>query len=190
MAGLYAVLVWRGFRIARRANGEYSTLLATGVTLGLILPVALIAAGLLGLVPLTGVVTPFLSYGRSALIANFAAVGVLLAIADRARAPEPPSPFAPGITRLWQVAAAVGVILLVVTARTQTWQADEVMTAGALTRQGDGMRRYSYNPRLLAVADLITRRTIFNRRGVPLATSETPGYWRHMRPRCARLAPT
>ena len=172
VAGLYAVLVWRGFRIARRANGEYSTLLATGVTLGLILPVALIAAGLLGLVPLTGVVTPFLSYGRSALIANFAAVGVLLAIADRARAPEPPSPFAPGITRLWQVAAGVGVILLVVTARTQTWQADEVMTAGALTRQGDGMRRYSYNPRLLAVADLITRGTIFDRRGVPLATSD------------------
>ncbi len=83
VALLYVVIVARGFLVARRAPGDYSSLLATGLTLGIVLPALLIAGGLLGIVPLTGVVTPFLSYGRSALIANFAAVGLLLSIAAR-----------------------------------------------------------------------------------------------------------
>ena len=172
IAILYAVLVGRGFNAARRAPGEYSSLLATGLTLGLVLPVLLIAGGLLGIVPLTGVVTPFLSYGRSALVANFVAVGLLLSIASRATRADEPSPFAPGITRLAIACAALALVLVGVAARTQTWNADEVVAAGALTRQADGQRRYSYNPRLLAMADLMVRGTIYDRRGVALATSD------------------
>lgn len=169
---LYGVIAWRGLRIATRAAGEYSTLLATGVTLGLVMPVVLITGGMLGLIPLTGVVTPFLSYGRSALIVNLAAVGLLLSMADQAPAGAEPSPFARGLRTLGLVGVGLAVVILGVAARTQTWRADEVMTAGALTRQGDGLRRFSYNPRLLAVADSIERGTIYDRRGVPLATNQ------------------
>ncbi len=61
--GLYAVLVSRGLRAARRAGGAYGFFLALGPTLLLALQVLLIAGGVLGLVPLSGVVSPFLSSG-------------------------------------------------------------------------------------------------------------------------------
>ena len=108
IAVLYAVLGARGFRAARRAAGEYTSLLAVGLTLGLVLPVLLIAGGLLGLVPLSGVVTPLLSYGRSAMVANFVAVGLLMSIADHGAASPEPSPFASGIRRLGVVCGRVG----------------------------------------------------------------------------------
>ena len=74
---LYAMLVICGFRIARRAPEAYTMFLALGLTLGLGLQTLLIAAGVTGLLPLTGVVTPFLCYGRSAQIIHFATLGIL-----------------------------------------------------------------------------------------------------------------
>ena len=50
------------------------------LTLFLTLPVLVMGAGMLGIVPLTGVVTPFLSFGGSAMVANFIALGALTAI--------------------------------------------------------------------------------------------------------------
>ena len=78
---------WRCLRVALRAPGDYSAFLAVGVALGLVVQALVIAGGLLGLVPLSGVVTPFLSFGRSSMLANCFAVGVVLAIAQR-RGPE------------------------------------------------------------------------------------------------------
>ena len=169
---LFAAVCTSGFRIAARARGEYSSLLAAGLTVGLIVPVLLISGGFLGLLPLTGVVSPFLSYGRSALVANLAAVGLLLSIADRAGDTETQIPFFAGIRRLQWVVAGIGIVTVMAAARVQTIAADEVMAAGALTRQGDGIRRFSYNPRLLATADRIVRGTITDRNGLPVATSQ------------------
>src|SRR4029077_19124004 len=84
VAVLYAFLAWRGFRIGRLARNDYGFFLATALTLFLIVPVLIMASGILGVTPLTGVVTPFLSYGGSAMVANFCALGMLTAIhADR-----------------------------------------------------------------------------------------------------------
>ena len=80
VALLFAVVVWRGFRIARMAPSDYGFFLATALTLFLILPVLIMASGVMGVTPLTGVVTPFLSYGGSAMLANFAALGILASI--------------------------------------------------------------------------------------------------------------
>src|SRR5439155_19657377 len=84
VAVLYAILAWRGIRIGRLARNDYGFFLATTLTLFLIVPVLIMAAGILGVAPLTGVVTPFTSYGGSAMVANFCALGMLAAIhADR-----------------------------------------------------------------------------------------------------------
>ncbi len=77
-----------------RAATDYGFFLATAVTFFLAMPVFLMAAGMFGLMPLTGIVTPFLSYGGSAMVANLAAIGVLMAIAATARAGMMPSRFA------------------------------------------------------------------------------------------------
>ena len=54
-----------------RSANDYGFFLATAVTLSLTIPVLVMAAGMLGVIPLTGVVTPFLSYGGSAMLAQF-----------------------------------------------------------------------------------------------------------------------
>ena len=78
---LFALLVVRGFRIARCAPEAYTMFLALGLTLGLALQTLLIAGGVAGIWPLSGVVTPFLSYGRSAQILHFATLGILWSLA-------------------------------------------------------------------------------------------------------------
>src|SRR5262249_54087142 len=78
---LYAFVCWRCLRIARSAPGDFTTLLAVGVVLVLSVQALVIAGGLLGLIPLSGVVTPFLSYGRSSMAANCAAIGIVLSVA-------------------------------------------------------------------------------------------------------------
>ncbi|MEX2663235.1 MAG: FtsW/RodA/SpoVE family cell cycle protein, partial [Vicinamibacterales bacterium] len=166
---LYAVLGWRCLHIALRAPGDYSAFLAVGVALGLVVQALVIAGGLLGLVPLSGVVTPFLSYGRSSMLANCFAVGVVLAIAQR-RGPVREHLRAP-------VRALAGVLLaaaLAVTGRAawiQVVHADDIASASSLSEQADGGYRFEQNPRLLAAARTLMRGTIYDRNGLPLGTS-------------------
>jgi cell division protein FtsW len=80
---LFAAFAVVGFRIARRAPDLFGYLLAVGMT-NLIVVSALLHMGVaLSLLPTTGIVLPFMSYGRSGLLVCFAAVGVLLAVARR-----------------------------------------------------------------------------------------------------------
>ena len=90
---LYAFLVWRALRIALRAANDYEFFLAAGLGAATALQVLLIAGGALGVLPLSGVVTPFLSYGRTALLANFAMFGILLSISRDAADGERNEPF-------------------------------------------------------------------------------------------------
>ena len=70
-------MAWRGFAPPRDASDDHGFFLGTALTLFLVVPVLVMAAGILGAMPLTGVVTPFLSYGGSAMAANFTALGML-----------------------------------------------------------------------------------------------------------------
>ena len=69
------------------------------------------------------------------------------------------------------VIAGLGACLLLKAFYIQVIHADATAGAGALALQADGERRYEYNPRLLAVAHSIPRGTIYDRNGIPLATS-------------------
>src|SRR4029453_9465724 len=114
VVGAFAVLAWRGFRTAVRATNDYAFFLATILTMFLVLPVLLMAAGMLGVVPLTGVVTPFVSFVGSAMVANFAALGILAAIATSAPSPAASAPFRRGVTGLVStIAVAAGVLVAV-----------------------------------------------------------------------------
>ncbi len=177
IAGLYALLVQRGLRAARRAASAYAFFLALGFTLLLALETALIGGGVLGLLPLSGVASPFLSFGRSAMLANFLIAGVLAGIsaprADAERAErEAVQPFAGSLR--W-VALGLGLFALLAVGRLveiQLVRADRYLTRGAVTLQGDGVRRFQYNPRLAAIAATIPRGSIVDRNGVLLATSD------------------
>lgn len=86
--GAFAALTVAGFQIAARANSRFSLLLAFAMTLSIAVPAAINAAVVTGLAPATGLALPFVSYGRSALLVSFLAVGVLLSVARHAGSAE------------------------------------------------------------------------------------------------------
>ncbi len=86
---LFLLLIHRGFVVAAQANDGFSKLLAAGLTTVLALQTFVIVGGIVRLVPLTGVTLPFMSYGGSSIVTNFAAIALLLIISDRShRAPS------------------------------------------------------------------------------------------------------
>ena len=166
---LYAFLGWRCLRTALHAPGDYSAFLSVGVALALLVQALVIASGLLGLVPLSGVVTPFLSYGRSSMLVNCAGVGIVLAIAQR-RGAQRMHLRAP-VRTLAGVLLVAGAAVCGRAGWVQVARADEIAAKSSLTQQADGGVRFEHNPRLLAAARTLERGTIYDRNGLPLATS-------------------
>ncbi|THV39570.1 putative lipid II flippase FtsW [Glycomyces buryatensis] len=78
---LFAVLVYTGFRIARRSDDPFRKLVAAGVTIWLAGQAFINIGGVLGLIPITGVPLPFISDGGTALVVVLAAVGMLAGFA-------------------------------------------------------------------------------------------------------------
>ncbi len=106
--GLYALIAQRGFRIAATAADDFRALLATGLTLVIVVQAAIICGGNLRVVPLTGITLPLISYGGSSLLVNGAVIGLLLALSDRGVEPPPPNQRSGVAERLGRRARAAG----------------------------------------------------------------------------------
>ncbi len=187
---LYALIALRGFRIARRAADDYAMFLALGLTLNVVLEALLIAGGATGLVPLAGVVMPFVSYGRSALVLHLLGLGMLWSLsAGRAepRAGLMESTLRVAFDRPRQVVLAVLAVLFagvtLKAAEVQVVRADRTFVRESLELQADQELRYQSNPRLRMVAAALGRGDILDRNGVVLATSD----WADLERQRARL---
>ena len=173
VAVAYAVMAWRGFRIGRLAPNDYGFFLATALTLFLIVPVLVMASGVIGVTPLTGVVTPFLSYGGSAMAANFAALGILASIHGDRRPSGDFTPFRVPMKWLGTVLGVCALALAALVIHVSVVRADDYVVRPHLGAQADGGRRYEYNPRVLDIVRQMPRGTVYDRWGLPLAT-ESP----------------
>ncbi|MDH6225000.1 FtsW/RodA/SpoVE family cell cycle protein [Streptomyces sp. MJP52] len=90
---LYALLVERGYRAARLARDPFGRLLAVGLASLIAVQVFLIAGGVTGLIPLTGMAMPFLAQGGSSVVTNWVIVALLIRLGDAAnRAPAEDAP--------------------------------------------------------------------------------------------------
>ena len=80
MLALFGLLVWRAFRIALLSKDPFGTYMATGVASMFAIQVFVNVGMTLGIMPITGIPLPFVSYGGSSLLTNCVAVGLLLNI--------------------------------------------------------------------------------------------------------------
>ena len=81
---LFALFAVRGFMIALKAPDLFGALLAAGLTLVIAIQSFINIAGVMGLIPLKGLVLPFLSYGGTAFMMSMISVGILLNISSQA----------------------------------------------------------------------------------------------------------
>jgi cell division protein FtsW (lipid II flippase) len=87
---LFIVLVARGFTIAAQAPDGFSKLLAVGLATTLGVQAFVIVGGIVRVIPLTGVTLPFMSYGGSSVVTNFAIIALLAVVSHRTRVPYRP----------------------------------------------------------------------------------------------------
>jgi rod shape determining protein RodA len=85
LLGLYLLVLWRGLRVVTVARDLYSAVVAGGIVVALLFQIFVNVGMTMGIAPITGIPLPFVSVGGSSLIANLAAMGVLLAINARGR---------------------------------------------------------------------------------------------------------
>ena len=169
---VYAFILYRASRIALRARSDYEFFLAAGLAVAMALQILLIAGGSLGVLPLSGVVTPFLSYGRSSMLANFFVFAILLSISSRPAAdPQRNAPFRAPVEAAGLALGALALIIAGKAAYVQVVRSAAIMGEGTLVVQADGARRYQYNPRFQEITRDIPKGSIYDRNGLPLATS-------------------
>jgi rod shape determining protein RodA len=78
LLGLYAMVLWKGIKIAQEARDLLGTLLATGAVSFLFFHIVVNIGMAMGILPATGLPLPFLSYGGSFMISNLLVIGILL----------------------------------------------------------------------------------------------------------------
>lgn len=81
----FVLLMWRLLQIARQSRTDFESLVVVGVATMLMFQVVVNIFMTIGLGPVTGIPLPFLSYGRSAMLVNFIALGLCLSVARRSR---------------------------------------------------------------------------------------------------------
>jgi len=83
LTSLYAVLAWRGLKIASKAPDSLGSVMAAGLTFWIVIEAAINMAVMVGLLPFAGNALPFVSAGGSNLISTLAAIGILLNISRK-----------------------------------------------------------------------------------------------------------
>lgn len=83
VVGLFAVLALAGWIVALRAPDNFGRMVAAGITVWLSFQALVNIGGVLGLLPVTGIALPFVSFGSAALIVSMAALGILVNIAQQ-----------------------------------------------------------------------------------------------------------
>ncbi len=82
-------MLWRGLRVVTVARDLYSAVIAGGIVIALLFQLFVNVGMTMGIAPITGIPLPFVSVGGSSMIANLAAMGVLLAVYARGRSARP-----------------------------------------------------------------------------------------------------
>ncbi len=177
---LYAIYFHRGLMIALRTDARFSLFLGLGIVASTMIQLVLIAGGVFGLLPLTGVVSPFLSYGKVAVVMHLVFAGLLMSLSNQNPSEQfrqiQEKDFGRPIQALRYAFLVLALLVLGRVGYLQLIQADDVSLKQALVIQSDGLKSYTYNPRMLRIRDALPLGNIYDRNGIPLAASDTSAF--------------
>lgn len=170
----FFVIIHRTLLIGRRAGYVFPFYLATGIGIVTGVQFLVIVAGSIGLLPLTGVTLPFLSYSRTSLIISLASFAFVVSI-SRLRAngiqQEYTNSYNGSIVACSGLFLLAGVILLCTAAKYQVFSRGETLIRAAHVTNMEGARVVEYNPRIGLVLRKLEAGNIYDRNGLLLATS-------------------
>ena len=170
----FFVIIHRTLLIGRRAGYAFPFYLATGIGIITGIQFLVIVAGSIGLLPLTGVTLPFLSYGRVSFIISLASFGLVLSI-SRLRANEIQREYTNSFNGSFAACSGlfllIGIILLGTSAKYQILTRGETLIRPAYVTNMEGARIIEYNPRIRLVLRKLEAGNIYDRNGLLLATS-------------------
>jgi len=172
---VYVMLTMCGYRIAARAATEFDRLLAAGLTTLIGLQTMMIIGGVTGLLPLTGITLPFISFGSSSLVVDFFTIGLLMSVSQKnstTPALDPAAKQWSGGLRFLTLGTAAYFLIGIFLCRlvpVQMLQSTQTALRPLNIPDRDGVARDHTNPRLLAYAASIPRGNIEDRNGVVLA---------------------
>jgi cell division protein FtsI/penicillin-binding protein 2/cell division protein FtsW (lipid II flippase) len=171
-----AALVVGALYVAARSRTAERVLIASGIAILVLAQWLVILGGTLGLLPLTGIVVPFVSAGRTSMAVFVALVALVarLAVDGRMRVASTELDELHGAARGVRTAALALIgIALVASIHAAAFARADVSTRTILSRLRDGTLIARRNPRLVVLAERVRRGEILDRNGVALATSPT-----------------
>lgn len=169
-----AVLLHRTLLLARRAGHPFVFFLLTGIAIVTGIQFFVITMGSLGLIPLTGVAVPFLSFGKASLIVNLAAFGLVLAGSrQRATANQRTAirPYDNVVATSAALFIGLGILVLGVMLYYQGLSRNDYLVRPAFVANADGIAFAEYNPRIHRLERKLLAGNIYDRNGLLLATS-------------------
>ncbi len=171
---LFLLYLHRSIIIGRQTGTPFLFYLCAGIGICTFVQFLLIAGGSTGALPLSGVALPFESYGGSSLVANFLAAGFLLSASKVKGTPvqmayitkQQDKNLVPAL-----LAALIAIVLLVVNVSSYSFDNEKWVVKPALVADRSGLRMFSYNPRIAILMNKLEAGTIYDRKGLVLATS-------------------
>lgn len=175
---LLGLLVVDGLRVAAFNRTPERVMMAAALGLLLCGQAFVILGGTLGYFPLTGVVVPFLSYGKTGTVALMAVASLLVRLGEDGRFKgdtEELKELRLGVHHLRIAVVLLGVTLVQATALHAVFGRDDTTLRGVVTTLGDGTPVVRHDPRLRVLSSQIRRGSILDRNGEVLAASPTAG---------------
>ncbi len=173
---LFGILIHRTFLHARRSGQPFTFYLCAGIAITIGIQLFIIAGGSIGLLPLTGVAVPFLSYGKISLIINLAAIGIVAGISAR----EGQEVQRETMQKNYDPVLATGILfflagILVLAVKlffVQVIDREQYLVKQARVVMRNGVPVYSYNPRIDKLMRVLAAGNVYDRKGLILASSD------------------
>ena len=170
---LMGVLLYRSIKAGRQSGHPFSFYLAFGIGIVTVVQFLIVCLGSVGIIPLTGIAVPFLSYAKTSIVLNLAAFGIVIAI-SRERAGQYQEvdikKYNEPLISSCMSYSVLGAFLAVILSAYMVFDRNDTLIKPGLFANKAGLRFYVYNPRIQVLIDKLQMETIYDRNGRILAT--------------------